>query len=461
MKTIVLMLTLSACAFSAMAQKPTKTITSNITSNTTFDRDTCYLLDGCISVFNSTLTIQSGTAIMGVSTSKGTLIIDTSAYILALGTSSAPIVFTSEKAPGSRLSGDWGGVVIAGTATNNQSGGRFAILSPCSSVWAGGNNDNDSSGVFQFVQIHYAGAPVVAGEKLNSLTLASVGSKTIVDHIQVTYADEDAFEWIGGTVNAKYLTAYNVKDDVFSTTGGYRGKVQFGFSIVTDTSIHDISTSNGFESENDATGSTGAPFTRPVFSNMTLLGIDYCKSSNNPQFGSGAHIRRNSRQCTHNSIITGWNLNGLLVDGNLTVANTANATADQLNFQKNSLVSNGTNFASVVTGGGATWASVGGCNTTMTTWLQGGPIPTCSEGNAAGDYSTAITGMSGTLCGDYCTTTPSFSNATNNGTVSFTGNLATGFDVVAYRGAFGSTDWTLGWTNWCPNTQTLDCCQCH
>jgi hypothetical protein len=461
MKKFALMLTLSVCAFTgAMAQKPLKTFSSNINGNYTFDRDTCYVLNGCITVLNGTLTIQSGTTILGASATKGSLIIDTSGYIQALGTSSAPIIFTSDAAPGSRVPGQWGGIIIAGTATNNQTGGKFVVEGPCNPVWAGGNNDNDSSGVFQFVQINYAGVEVTPGgnNEINSLTLASVGRKTVIDHVQVNYANDDAFEWFGGTVNAKYLIAYNTKDDCFDTDFGFRGRIQFGFSIVTDTAIHDQSTSNGFESDNDATGSTNSPFTRPVFSNMTVLGINYCKSSTNAQFGRGAHIRRNSRQCTHNSIITGWRNDGLLVDGNLTVANTANATADQLNFQRNSLVSNGgTNFASAVTGGGATWASVGGCNTTMTTWLQGGPIPTCSEGNAAGDYSTAITGMSGTLCGDYCTTTPSFSNSTSNGTVSFTGDLATGFDVVTYRGAFGTTDWTTGWTNWCPNSQELDC----
>ena len=62
------------------------------------------------------------------------------------------------------------------------------------------------------------------------LTMAAVGRGTTIDHIQVAYAKDDAYEWFGGTVNCKYLIAYKTQDDDFDTDNGISGKVQFGIS---------------------------------------------------------------------------------------------------------------------------------------------------------------------------------------------------------------------------------------
>ena len=50
---------------------------------------------------------------------------------------------------------------------------------------------------------------------------------TIVDYIQVSFTNDDAFEWFGGTVNAKHLVSYRNLDDDMDCDFGYRGKVQF------------------------------------------------------------------------------------------------------------------------------------------------------------------------------------------------------------------------------------------
>ena len=50
--------------------------------------------------------------------------------------------------------------------------------------------------------------------------------------------------------------------------------------------------------------------------------------------------------------------------------------------------------------------------------------------------------------------TPNFLPQTSSpllGTANFTNsNLSSGFDVVTYRGAFGTTDWLSGWVNYDP-----------
>lgn len=95
-----------------------------------------------------------------------------------------------------------------------------------------------------------------------------MGAGTKVDHIQVSYSNDDSYEWFGGTVNCKYLIAYKGWDDDFDTDNGFSGKVQFGFSL-RDSRIADKSQSNGFESDNNAGGSAAEPLTKATFSNTT------------------------------------------------------------------------------------------------------------------------------------------------------------------------------------------------
>jgi hypothetical protein len=136
--------------------------------------------------------------------------------------------------------------------------------------------------------------------------MAGVGNGTTIDHIQVTYAKDDAFEWFGGTVNCKYLIAYKTQDDDFDTDFGYAGNVQFGI-VLRDSVIADISQSEAFESDNDGKGSSLSPRTSAVFSNITAIGPRATLANvGNSLYRAGAHIRRNTGISIMNSIITGW-----------------------------------------------------------------------------------------------------------------------------------------------------------
>ncbi len=53
-------------------------------------------------------------------------------------------------------------------------------------------------------------------------------------------------------------------DDDWDTDNGFSGKIQF-FVSLRDPAIADQSTSNGFESDNDADGSTLSPYTSCSF----------------------------------------------------------------------------------------------------------------------------------------------------------------------------------------------------
>ncbi|MHB1179307.1 MAG: hypothetical protein ACYCZO_13360 [Daejeonella sp.] len=439
----------------------------NITVNTKWTKDKIYRLNGFVrigrdakntqnqpAVEGITLEIEAGTVIIGDRESKGTLIIQRGNKIMAQGTASSPIVFTSEKNPGFREAGDWGGVVICGKAINNQSGGE-AELEGQYGAWHGGTTDNDNSGVLKYVRIEYAGTPINPNQEVNSLTMGSVGSGTVIENIQCSYGLDDAFEWFGGTVNCKYLIAYRGLDDDFDVDFGFRGTVQFAIGI-RDANAADQSGSNGFEVDNDGSGTSAAPFTSAQFSNITVIGPKKDKDKTvSAQFQNALHLRRNNKIKIYNSVFVAYP-NGLFIDG---AGTTANASNNELVFKNNVLTG--------VDGWGANGYGTGG---------------TPSFPNPIG-VEMKSTGNIGSQAIDVWFKTTSFGNVTYpkwqdigidpsvfdlgdapkvlpvNGSIllsgaSFTG--LTGFETVAYRGAFGTSNWTTGWANFIPQqTQYL------
>jgi hypothetical protein len=314
----------------------TTTVSNDITANTTWSGVIC--LVNKVYVKNAELTIMPGTVIRGDKDSQGSLIITQGAKIKAEGTAENPIVFTSNENVGDRAEGDWGGLVILGKARNNQPGGTANIegIIATDDTKFGGSDDNDNSGILRYVRIEFAGIALQPNKEINGLTFGSVGSATQVDHIQVSFSGDDSFEWFGGSVDAKYLIAYRGLDDDFDTDFGYRGRVQFGL-VVRDKDLSDAAgDSNTFESDNDATGSNSQPLTRPIFSNITIVGPKGNGSIALPvgeKFEKALRIRRNSSLSLFNSLIVGWK-KGLSIEGSSTEDN---FTGDSAYFANNFL----------------------------------------------------------------------------------------------------------------------------
>jgi len=333
----------------AVYPAPTVTISSNITTNTTWTTGNTYLLQGQIYVKgNVTLTIQPGVIIRGDKSSTGAgLFITKGSKLMAVGTASQPIVFTSDQAPGSRSLGDWGGIILLGKATNNQPGGVANVegLAPTPDTEFGGGtspDDADNSGSLQYVRIEWGGYVYAPGKEINGLTFGSVGSGTTIDNVQVSFTNDDGFEWFGGTVNCSHLVSYRNLDDDFDTDFGFRGHIQFGLSV-RDPQIADdpaVSTSEGFESDNDASGSTSTPQTAALFSNMTLIGPYRGNTASTIAAGykRGARIRRNSALKIFNSVFMDHQ-RGIHIDGALSEAN---ALAGTLKFSNNVVAGNST-----------------------------------------------------------------------------------------------------------------------
>lgn len=424
--------------------RPIKTLQNAdtlITSDVTWDCDTVYFMKGKIYVTSGAeLTIQPGTVIIGDTINKGSLIITKGSKIHAVGTPSCPIIFTSSKKPGNRKRGDWGGVIILGNAKINPAAGVAYIegITPSPLTEYGGTNDNDNSGELNYVRIEFPGVALSPNNEINGLTMGGVGSGTSIDYVQVSYANDDSFEWFGGTVNAKHLIAYRGIDDDFDTDFGFSGKVQFGISL-RDPAVADVSGSNGFESDNDATGSSNLPQTRAIFSNMSLsAGAD---TTANSLYRQGVLIRRNSHLYLYNSIIIGFP-QGINIDGSGTQTNVTNDTMVQ-----NNLVTCKYAPKYVVT-------TSPSANATVISLLQT---------NAANSfYADNLTGPN--LKKPFSLTKPDFrpltgSPALSGGNFSYAGLNDPFFTNTNFRGAMGkkaSDNWATVWTNFTPTAGTSD-----
>ena len=99
-----------------------------------------------------------------------------------------------------------------------------------------------------------------------TLLNAGVGSNTVVEHCEVAFNADDGFEFFGGTVNVKYLSALFVKDDAFDTDHGYQGKGQFLFIMEGSEGDHSFEMDSSYSSRDDQ------PRSHPQFYSVTALG---------------------------------------------------------------------------------------------------------------------------------------------------------------------------------------------
>lgn len=340
----------------------------NITGTVTLDASKVYLLTStCVVRSGGKLIIPAGTVIRGAADLTATpklyalITVERGGMIEVNGTSTNPVVMTSNKVAGSRDRGDWGGLVLCGKAVNNQ--GLDVQLEGFNNVAVdntlgkfGGTDDADNSGVVKYVRIEFAGLAFEPNKEVNSLTMGSVGSKTEIEGVQCSFGNDDAFEWFGGTVSCKKLIAYKTTDDDFDTDFGYRGAVQFGIAVK-DTAYFDLSwnatsgasTSETFESDNDAAGSGKLPLTSALFSNITCVGpVPLDKTYNDltatqkGAFRRGARIRRNSRLNIVNSVFMGYR-NFIMFDGDsvLTSSGVKSSTfSETSNVLRNNFIAN-------------------------------------------------------------------------------------------------------------------------
>jgi hypothetical protein len=482
---------------------PVITLSGNLTTQT-LDAANPYLLVGQVFIPTGvTLTIPAGTVIKGDKATKAVLVVQPGGKLVAEGTSTNPIVFTSNQSVGERDRGDWGGIVVLGNAfVNSASKPSIEGISPAQNY---GNsiaenatpstNATENSGSLKYVRIEYAGVELTPNNETNSLTLGAVGNGTTVEFVQVSFGGDDGFEWFGGTVNAKNLISLSTWDDDFDTDFGWSGNVQFGL-VVRNPFYADQSGSNAFESDNNinanATGGSSATdvtnscnmaassgtaigCTKGVFSNITVLGPRETNSrAISANYQNTIHIRRRSSISVFNSFFSGYRI-GLRVDDDGTWYNMNNGHSVFANnvlsvpgtagtatsaTAADGLYVTGIRFAVANDGtidgaaaqGNATsianwWTAANGAfnNVTATTPLSDIGITTSlywasqSSANYPSNPNFALGAGTGV---NNLNTGASFAN------VKLTGGF---FTTTTYRGAFASgSDWTDGWSEFQP-----------
>jgi hypothetical protein len=423
--------------------------------NRVLDSDTCYVMTGLYYVEPGfDLTIQPGTVIKGHKATGGTLIVTKGATIHAQGTRQRPIIFTSSEPAGSRAPGDWGGIIVLGDAPTNKvnpviEGGLIAGTCGGGVTTYGGANANDNSGVLSYIRIEYCGFRFQTDNEVNGLTMGGVGAGTQIDHIQVSYSNDDGFEWFGGTVNCNYLVTLGTTDDEFDTDFGYTGKVQFGFALRDPDYSDPTGQSNGFESDNDGSStSTATPYTRPIFSNITLVGPERTNADVpfplGETFQYSMLLRRSTKTNVYNSVILGYPWGIALRDATTQGFATANdLKVRQMSIQATLIPSGSTHIHQETAWANVdTWFATAGWNNLQNATRQPDTILLNNLSNLADPDPRPKAGSELIASADF--TDPDLS----------------GLAVTTYRGAFPDVAtaskqqlWTAYWTEFDPQNQ--------
>lgn len=196
------------------------------------------------------------------------LVVNRGSRILAEGTETQPIIFTSQQnlagTSTDESQGQWGGVILAGRApisncnlvgvVQDAAGSNAAcenVVEGTGTALYGGNAPADNSGTFRYVQIRYSGTIIADGVELQGLTLGGTGYGTTIDHVQVHNSSDDGIEIFGGRTNLKHLIMTGADDDSIDYDVGWRGLIQFLLAVQkptntqTDNYMIEVDSNNG------------------------------------------------------------------------------------------------------------------------------------------------------------------------------------------------------------------------
>ncbi|MEN8776295.1 MAG: multidrug transporter [Polaribacter sp.] len=250
-----------------------QTIELNGTYSTdlTLDAANTYTITGPTVIEDgATLTIPAGMVITAAATGADVyLAVAQGGKIIAEGTSSQPIIFTS--GANTPNSGDWGGLILLGKAPVNSITGSATATSEIGNLAYGGSEADDNSGTLRYVRVEYSGGKASGQSENNGFSFYGVGNGTIVEYIQMFEGADDGIEFFGGTVNVSNLSVVNSQDDSIDWTEGYTG-------TITDAYVkHGVSHDKGIEADgyNTDVGNNSNPlyFSKPTVTNLTIVGL--------------------------------------------------------------------------------------------------------------------------------------------------------------------------------------------
>jgi len=246
------------------------TIGGTQTEDLTLEIGTEYTLtDALVMTEGTTLTIPAGVVIKANPGAGVYIAIAQGASINAEGTSSSPIVLTSNVATPS--AGDWGGLIVLGRAPiNSVAGGDATSTSEIGGLPYGGSNIADNSGTIKYVRVEYSGGAADASSENNGFSFYGVGNGTTIEFIQAFEGKDDGIEFFGGTVNASYLSVVGAQDDSVDWTEGFSGNLT---NVYVEQRVEHDKTfeCDGFNTD---IGNNSNPlfWSNPTVTNVTVIG---------------------------------------------------------------------------------------------------------------------------------------------------------------------------------------------
>ncbi|MCK8522383.1 hypothetical protein M0D21_12435 [Aquimarina sp. D1M17] len=277
-----------------------------IAHNTYLRNDVVYFMSGDVYVTNgATLTIQEGTVIRCDHINPANLIVTQGAKLIAAGTKAYPIVFTSNKAPKSRNSGDWGGIIIAGAGKTNTVSGNGTIkgnFNPQYSLY-GGNQSYEETTILRYVRIEYPGN---ASKGTDGLSLYSIGSESLIDHIMISYSGQDSYSFQGGKNNIQHLISLKAYEDDYQVSEGFKGNLNNILAIrhpyiTSPAGSHAIEV-DGYNNKSGYVDPSNV--TDVTITNATLVNLS--DKSNYQHTGSAVFSANSALTYIHNSKISGF-----------------------------------------------------------------------------------------------------------------------------------------------------------
>lgn len=261
------------------------TLKGTITSDVTLTAGSTYKLSGEYIVEDgATLNIEAGVKIISIYDDiVDYILVKQGGKINAVGTSSAPIVMTSEK----EEPGAWGGIHICGKAHTNAEGGKGS--SEIGGATYGGNDDADNSGTLKYVRVEYSGYAFDSEHEANGITFYGVGNGTTVEYCQAYKGSDDGFEFFGGSVNVSNLVSVSCSDDSFDWTEGWNGTATnlVAYQEAEETLGYDCDCL--IEADNNENNYAATPVAHPVLKNLILV-------DNNSAAGNrGIRLRRGTQ----------------------------------------------------------------------------------------------------------------------------------------------------------------------
>jgi hypothetical protein len=398
-------------------------VTTDITSNTTWTTGNTYTLRNHIYVRNgATLTIQPGAQVQGLLGSS--LVVTTTGKIMAEGTATQPIVFTSAQPVGFRAAGDWGGVVLLGLAPINVDGGTNKIEGfPASTTGTdyGGTDATHNCGAIKYARIEFAGFQLAPDNELNGLTVGACGSQTQLDYIQVHKGADDGIEFFGGTTDLKHAVITQPDDDGLDWDYGWTGRVQF-LVLQQNGLVGD----KGMEADNNGSTPDAMPRSNPTIYGVSLIGSNRDPGTAGKSQG-GIHFRRGTAGKVYNTIVMGFTDRVIDVDAAPSVAQFPNNL-----FLKNSIIYDNANITD-----------------TTTAWPESDNDGGFLEAVQFFDAALSNSAVDPLLGGPYDLTAPNF--LPNAGSPALTGGATPPSDgffdpSATFKGAFGTVNWMDGWT---------------